>query len=158
MSLKIRQAQKNFEEGGSLSEFKNRISKPLPKTEISIDIESIKALTGTCKWRLVEEPVQWCVFTLLADTPICQVFNTIYSGFLNGLSDEMSKEVAAEEMQKLVVSFAQEQGVIYGESKVTLSREGKVWKVLVSRDWNSITDIGYGIDPDKLKGQLLNML
>ena len=158
MSLKIRQAQKAFEECKGLVVFKERMANSIPKAEIVIDIDSIKALQGTAKWRQVEEPVVWCVFSLLTDSTIPILLNTISSGFNNALSDAMSKEVAAEEMHKIVITLAQDQETIYAESKVALSKNDKTWTVTVTRNWNSVTDIGYGVDPDKLKAQIVNSL
>jgi len=159
MSLKLRQAQKAFEDCAGLKEFLRRMGVSLTKTEIVIDIESIKALQGTAHWkRQTTEPVNWCVFTMLTDSTIPILLNTISSGFNNALPDELSREAAAEEMEKIVIHFAPDEETIYNESKVALVKEGKTWNLTVTRNWTSITDIGYGVDPDKLKALIVNQL
>jgi hypothetical protein len=168
MSLKIRQAQQQWEDSNSRKAFYERIAKTLTKTEVVIDHDSIKALPGTCNlrdmWHAGENPVPALVYWILCDTApyTCRTLNDVCTAFELALPDDMSKE-AAKDIEKLVIKFAQDdkvEGGTSGNAAHDVSKDGKTWTLTIRRNWNIALDISGvpGFDSAIFKDYILNNL
>jgi hypothetical protein len=103
------------------------------------DAESIKALPGEAKFNLAMEPAAFVVFSVLTGPmPVAGILNSIWSGFDNAIRDDVTRNIAGDQIHTLVVKAVHHSGKDMNTQyfHFDLKKDGTTWTFTFGRNWN----------------------
>jgi len=139
MGLLLKKAEQDFFKCERYGVFLNKIKDMCPNTEIIIDIDSIKGLTGEAMLGAEKKPVPVVLFGFLKG----YFWTALQSGFHHITTHPLGKEAVLTLMKKLTFRFAQDNSLSSNNYQL-LPEKGPApdhWVIKCAYNWTLLTDV-----------------
>jgi len=137
MSLQLRKAEADFFKCERYNNFLKKMKEYCPSTELVVDLDSIKALTGQASQGTEKKAIPIVLFGFLTGF----YWTAIDTGFFHVTKDPLGKETVAAEIKKLTFKFIQDDSITKHNYQFNpVKGTDKQWTMNCVYNWTFIND------------------